>query len=115
MGEDCVFCKIVAGEIPADRVYEDELAVAFKDLNPSAPHHVLIVPREHTASVNEVAEDNRAVIGRLLMAAGKAAQKLGIDQSGYRCVINTNQDAGQEVFHVHVHMLGGRKFGWPPG
>lgn len=115
MAEDCIFCKIVAGEIPSENVYEDESAVAFVDLNPVAPHHILIIPREHIPGVNDVTGDNEVVIGHLFVVAAKLARELGVDQSGYRCVINTNKGACQTVFHVHLHLLAGRQFGWPPG
>ena len=115
MAEDCIFCKIVAGEIPSDKLYEDELAVAFKDLNPVAPHHLLIIPRRHITSVNDVGGDEEGLIGHLFSVAAKLARELGAAEAGYRCVINTNKDAGQAVFHIHLHLLAGRKLGWPPG
>lgn len=115
MAEDCIFCKIVAGEIPAEKVYEDERAVAFKDLHPSAPHHLLIVPREHLVSVNEAAPANEGTLGHLFTVAAVLARKLRVEKNGYRCVVSTGPDAGQLVFHIHLHFLAGRKLGWPPG
>jgi len=112
---DCLFCKILAGEVPSDKVYEDEIAYAFKDINPAAPHHVLIIPRKHIASINEVGEDDEKILGHLFTVARKLAKEFRIDGPGYRFVVNTNQGAGQTVFHVHVHLLGGRPLGWPPG
>ncbi len=115
MAADCIFCKIVSGEVNSDKVYEDEQVVAFNDLNPVAPHHVLIIPREHIASLDELEEKDQGVIGRLFLVASGLARDLGVSKSGYRCVINTNRDAGQAVFHVHLHLLGGRQMDWPPG
>ena len=115
MAEDCVFCKIVKGEINAEKVYEDERTVAFKDLNPVAPHHVLIIPRQHIASMNEFTDEQEGLLGHIFTAAAKVAKDLGIAESGYRCVINNGRGAGQLVFHMHVHLLGGRDMDWPPG
>ena len=108
MAEDCIFCKIIAGKIPAERVYEDEFLVAFKDIHPIAPVHVLLVPREHVESVNGISEQNQEMMGRLFTATAKLARQLGVAESGYRCVINTNREAGQVVFHLHLHLIGGR-------
>jgi histidine triad (HIT) family protein len=113
--KDCLFCKIVAKEIPAKVVLEDEETVAFEDLNPQAPTHVLIVPRRHLATLNELAPEDDAVIGRLQRVAAGLARTRGFDRQGYRTVMNCNQAAGQSVFHVHLHLLGGRNFSWPPG
>lgn len=113
MAEDCLFCKILRKEIPAKIVAESPECVAFRDINPQAPTHVLIIPREHVASLNEATD--AAMIGRLALFAAEIAKREGISESGYRSVINTNADAGQTVFHVHLHLLGGRKFRWPPG
>jgi histidine triad (HIT) family protein len=107
----CIFCKIASGEIATPFVYEDDLAVAFKDLQPQAPVHILLVPRRHVDSLNEAHDPQ--LLGHLLEAAGKAAQKIGLTQ--YRLVINTGPDAGQSVFHLHLHILGGRQMNWPPG
>jgi histidine triad (HIT) family protein len=112
---DCIFCRIAAGEIPADLVYEDDLVVGFRDLNPQAPTHVLLIPRKHIASINELQPEDEAIIGRLYAAAAKVAAQEGFAESGYRTVINCNDDGGQTVFHVHLHLLGGRRMSWPPG
>jgi histidine triad (HIT) family protein len=113
MADDCLFCRIVRREIPATLVTEDEHVVAFRDINPQAPTHVVIVPRDHVPSLNEATDP--ALIGRLSLAAAAIARTEGVAESGYRTVINTNRDAGQTVFHVHLHLLGGRRMTWPPG
>ena len=113
MAEDCLFCKIVRKEIPAKIVAESPECVAFRDINPQAPTHVLVIPREHVASLNEATD--AAMIGRLALFAAEIAKREGVSEGGYRLVINTNADAGQTVFHVHLHLLGGRPFRWPPG
>jgi histidine triad (HIT) family protein len=113
VADDCLFCRIVRKEIPAKLVLENEHCVAFRDINPQAPVHVLVIPREHVASLNEVRD--AAMIGRLSLAAAEIARSEGVAESGYRTVINTNREAGQTVFHVHLHLLGGREMGWPPG
>jgi histidine triad (HIT) family protein len=113
MADDCLFCKIVRQEIPATLVFENEHCVAFRDINPQAPTHVVIVPREHVASLNE-ATDAR-MLGELSVAAAQIAKSEGIAERGYRTVVNTNRDAGQTVFHIHLHLIGGRALGWPPG
>jgi len=114
-GEDCIFCKIVAGEIPAAKIYEDERAVAFQDINPQAPTHALVIPRTHVASLNEADEADEALLGHLLLVAARVARDEGHADGGYRTVINTGAGAGQTVFHIHVHLLGGRSLTWPPG
>ncbi len=106
---DCLFCSIIKGEIPSTKVYEDETVYAFKDINPMAPVHVLIVPKQHISSVNEVTEENSAVIAHIYEVAAKLAKELGISESGYRVVSNCGADAGQTVFHLHFHILGGKK------
>jgi histidine triad (HIT) family protein len=113
--EDCIFCKIVAGEIPAAKVYEDERAVAFGDINPQAPTHALVIPRAHLPSLNEASESDEALLGHLLLVAARVAGDAGHAERGFRAVINTGAQAGQSVFHVHVHVLGGRALTWPPG
>ena len=113
--EDCIFCKIVAGEIPAAKVFEDERALAFSDINPQAPTHALVIPRAHIASLNEAEESDEALLGHLLAVAARVAREAGHAESGYRTVINTGAGAGQTVFHIHVHVLGGRALTWPPG
>jgi len=112
---DCVFCRIVAGEIPAEKLFEDDDVLAFRDLNPAAPTHALIIPKKHIASLNDAADDDQHLLGRLLLCARTLANECGLSESGYRLVINTMKDAGQVVFHIHAHVLGGRAFGWPPG
>ena len=113
--EDCLFCKIVAGKIPAALLYEDAACVAFDDINPQAPHHVLIVPREHLDSLDKARDIHAETLGRLLLAAARIAREKGFSEDGYRTVINTNGDGGQTVFHLHIHLLGGRPFVFPPG
>ena len=113
--QNCLFCKIAAGEIPAAKIFEDERAVVFRDINPQAPTHALVIPRAHVASLNEASEDDEALLGHLLLVAARVAREEGHADGGYRTVINTNADAGQTVFHVHVHVLGGRTLTWPPG
>lgn len=110
----CIFCQVIAREKPATIYYEDERCVAFQDVNPKAPVHLLVVPRKHIASLNEEVQDE-ALLGHLLSVASKLARQKGIDGSGFRVVINTNAEAGQTVFHLHVHVLGGRIMRWPPG
>lgn len=112
---NCIFCKIAAGEIPATIVHQDEHVVAFRDLNPQAPTHILIIPRQHIATVNDLNDANAAVVGKLFLAARRLAAELGFAEDGYRLVMNTNANAGQTVFHIHLHLLAGRGFAWPPG
>ena len=114
MNEDCIFCKIVAGEIQASKVFEDERAVAFSDINPQAPTHALVIPRAHIASLADAGEGDEALLGHLLRVAARIARDEG-HAEGFRTVINTGADAGQTVFHVHVHVIAGRKLAWPPG
>ena len=113
--DDCVFCEIRDGNIPATKVYEDEQFLAFRDINPQAPTHILLIPREHIASLNDLKEEHRDMLGEMLLVAKKLARDAQIDQDGYRLVVNCNRQAGQEVFHLHMHVLGGRMFTWPPG
>jgi len=112
---DCIFCKIASGEIPADLIYEDDLVVGFRDLNPQAPTHVLLIPRKHIATLNDLQPEDEAIVGRLYTAAAKVAAQEGIAEQGYRTLINCNDDGGQTVFHLHLHLLGGRRMSWPPG
>jgi histidine triad (HIT) family protein len=112
---DCVFCKMAAGEIEPDTVYEDEEILAFRDLNPQAPLHVLIIPKRHIATTNELAAEDAPLVGRLVWVAARIAEEQGVAESGYRTVLNCNAGAGQSVFHLHLHLLGGRRLGWPPG
>jgi len=111
----CLFCRIVAGEIPADVVAQSDLAIAFRDVNPQAPTHVLVIPRDHLANVAEVAGAGDLDVAALIRLAHEVAETEGIAQTGYRLVVNTGPDAHQTVFHAHVHVLGGRPMGWPPG
>ena len=112
---DCLFCKIIAGQIPSSRVYEDEVCYAFNDLSPQAPTHILIVPREHIDSLDKASEANESTIGHVLLKTAEIAREKGFSDDGYRVVINTNANGGQTVFHLHVHLLGGRPFVFPPG
>jgi histidine triad (HIT) family protein len=111
----CLFCRIAAGEIPARKVYEDDTVFAFHDINPQAPTHVLVIPRKHIATVDDIEEGDLATIGTVVARAAQIARNLQLTSEGYRLVANTGAAAGQTVFHVHFHLLGGRNFGWPPG
>ena len=111
---NCLFCKIAGGGIPADIVYQDEHVLAFRDINPATPEHLLIIPRRHIASLNELGPEDTTVAGRILQAAPAVAREAGIYDSGYRLVFNTGPDSLQSVFHIHGHLVGGRKMGWPP-
>jgi histidine triad (HIT) family protein len=115
MTRDCLFCRIVAGEIPADKLHEDELVVAFRDVTPRAPTHILVVPVEHIASAAELTDEHGPMLGRLFSVAAALARQEGVAESGFRLVTNSGPDAGQSVDHLHVHLLGGRRFSWPPG
>lgn len=112
---DCIFCKIAAGQIPAAMLYDDGEVLVFRDINPEASVHLLIIPRRHIPTLNDLTEADAALIGRLYLAGKQVAAKLGVAESGYRMVTNCNRDAGQIVFHVHMHLLAGREMGWPPG
>ena len=111
---ECIFCKIIEGEIPADTVYESENIVAFRDINPQAPNHILVVPRKHIDNVDVLESGDTELMGELLLTARKVAAKLGIS-NGYRLVINNGSEGGQEIDHIHMHLLAGRKLAWPPG
>ena len=113
--DDCIFCKIAAGEIPSTRVYEDDTCIAFNDLSPQAPTHILIIPRDHVDSLDKAKPDDQATLGHVLLSAANIARQQGFAENGYRVVINTNSDGGQTVFHLHVHLLAGRPFVFPPG
>ena len=113
--EDCLFCKIVDKTIPAELIFEDEKIVAFNDINPQAPVHVLIIPKEHFASLNDIPEEKKELLSHILLRARRIAQNIGIKEKGYRIVLNTGKESGQEVFHIHFHLLGGRRMTWPPG
>lgn len=111
---DCLFCKIAAGTIPVDRVFEDDLVLAFPDINPQAPQHLLIIPKQHLTSTKEALEEHTPMLGRLVATAAQVAANKGLS-NGYRLVINTGPDGGQTVHHLHLHLLGGRPMHWPPG
>ena len=113
--EDCLLCKILAGAIPADIVYETDEAIAFRDINPQAPTHVVIIPRRHIETINALEAGDEPVVGNLFMVAKQVAADEGLAEDGYRVVMNCNAGAGQSVFHIHLHLLGGRQMGWPPG
>lgn len=112
---DCLFCKIRAGEIPAEIVYQDQKVIAFNDINPQAPVHILIIPHEHIATINEIDESNADIIGHMFAVSTKLAEQFGLAGPGYRTVINCNRNGGQAVYHIHLHLIGGRQMGWPPG
>lgn len=112
---DCLFCRMVSGEIAVDRVYEDEHVLAFNDINPQAPTHVLIIPRVHIATVNDLQPEHHVLAGRLYTVAARVARERGVADSGYRLVMNCNADGGQSVYHIHLHLLAGRRMQWPPG
>lgn len=112
---DCLFCKIAQGAIPAAIVYEDSEIMAFRDLNPQAPKHLLVIPRQHIATINDAKEEHQALLGKMILGAQKIAQTEGLSETGYRLVFNINPDGGQTVYHIHLHLLGGRQMTWPPG
>ena len=112
---DCLFCKIINREIPASIVYEDERVMAFNDIDPQGPTHVLVVPKVHIATLNDLQPGDDAIVGEVVRRAAASAKERGIDASGFRTVFNTNRDALQSVFHIHLHLIGGRGLGWPPG
>ena len=112
---DCLFCKIRDGENPCDKVYEDDDILAFRDVNPQAPTHVLVIPKNHIATINDLEQDDAALTGKLVLAAKNIAADDGIEEDGYRLVLNCNEGAGQSVFHIHLHLIGGRSMSWPPG
>jgi histidine triad (HIT) family protein len=113
--ENCLFCKIIAGEIPSAKVYEDEVCFAFNDIHPQAPTHILVIPREHFDSLDKAEAQHKETLGHLLFTCAQIARDKGFAEAGYRTVINTNADGGQTVFHLHVHLLAGRPFYFPPG
>lgn len=113
--DDCLFCKIAKGEVPSTKVYEDERVYAFLDIAPQAPKHIVIIPKEHIGSANEICDDNMSVVGYVFAAAAKIAKEQGFAEAGYRIVNNCGKDGGQTVGHLHFHMLAGRLLGWPPG
>ena len=109
MVQDCIFCKIAAGEIPSDQVYADDLAIAFRDISPQAPTHTLVIPRKHISDMNEASAEDQALLGHMMLRAAEIAREAGLAESGYRLVLNTGPDARQSVFHIHLHILGGRR------
>jgi histidine triad (HIT) family protein len=113
--EECIFCKIIKKEIPASIVYEDEKMIAFSDINPQAPIHILLIPKEHFPSLNEIPDDKKDILSHLLYKAKEIAREKEIAERGYRIVLNTARESGQEVLHIHFHLLGGRQMSWPPG
>ncbi len=113
--EDCIFCKIADGRIESEKVFEDELCVAFNDLDPQAPTHILVIPRDHIDSLDKAKEGQKKILGHLLLTVAEIARSRGFAEEGYRTVLNTNKDGGQTVFHLHVHLLAGRPFIFPPG
>jgi len=112
---DCLFCKMVAGEIKPDVVYETDTVLAFRDISPRAPTHVLIIPKKHIPTLVDVADEDTLLMGEIMQAAKKVGELEGLQESGYRTIFNCKQDGGQEVYHIHLHLLGGRAMQWPPG
>ncbi|SFX72391.1 histidine triad nucleotide-binding protein [Marinospirillum alkaliphilum] len=113
--QDCIFCKIVSREIPAKIAYEDDQVIAFHDIDPKAPIHLLVIPKRHITTLNDLEEGDAALVGRLQVTAAKLARELGFAEQGYRVVMNCNEDGGQTVWHIHMHVLAGRQLTWPPG
>jgi histidine triad (HIT) family protein len=113
--EDCIFCKIIKGEIPCEKVYEDDIVLSFKDISPGAPSHILIIPKKHISSLNEVTDEDSKIIAHVFIVLKEIVKKLGIDETGYRIVSNCGEQGGQTVEHIHFHVLGGRTLQWPPG
>lgn len=113
--EDCIFCKIARKEVKSEIVHEDEEIVAFKDINPQAPVHILVIPKRHIPKISKIADEDKDILFRMFKTANEIAQRFGIAERGYRLLINCEREAGQTVFHIHLHVLGGRPMGWPPG
>tara|TARA_B100001245_G_C22712209_1_gene346497 strand:- start:148 stop:492 length:345 start_codon:yes stop_codon:yes gene_type:complete len=113
--DDCLFCNIISGDIPADKVFENERILAFRDINPAAPIHILIIPKIHIPTLNDLELEHTGIMGELVRSASELAKQEGIAEAGYRTGFNCNEAGGQTVFHIHLHLLGGRPFGWPPG
>ncbi|MDX2423341.1 MAG: histidine triad nucleotide-binding protein [Amphritea sp.] len=111
---DCLFCKIINNEIPAEIIYEDDRVIAFNDINPQAPTHALVIPRKHIATLNDITPEDCDLVGHMVMVAGKIAEQQGFAADGYRTVFNCNTHGGQTVYHIHLHVLGGKPMGWPP-
>jgi histidine triad (HIT) family protein len=112
---DCLFCKLVNGEIPTEIVFESDTVFAFKDIEPQAPHHILIIPKKHISTLNDLETEDSALVSDLVLTAIQIARDLKIDEPGYRTLFNCNEEGGQDIYHIHLHLLGGRKMGWPPG
>ena len=112
---DCLFCKIIAGEIPSEKVYQDDLVTAFRDINPVAPTHILIIPNKHIATINDLTPEDESLVGHLFLTARSLAKEEGIDESGYRLIINVGPVGGQEIYHLHLHLIGGQKMRHPMG
>ena len=112
---DCLFCKIISNEIPSDCVFENENMYAFRDINPQAPVHILIIPKTHISTLNDVGDNHKLLVGEIFLTSTMLAEKEGISDGGYRTVFNCNKNGGQEVYHIHLHLLGGRRMTWPPG
>jgi histidine triad (HIT) family protein len=112
---ECLFCRLVKGDIPSDIIYENDDVIAFRDQNPQAPTHVLVIPRKHISTVNDLTAEDKNVVGEMLLAGKAVAAQDGIAEDGYRLILNCNEGAGQTVFHIHLHVLGGRVMNWPPG
>lgn len=112
---DCLFCKIAQGAIPASIIYEDHDIMAFRDINPQAPNHLLVIPKQHIATINDSKDEDQALLGKMILGAKKIAQAEGVSDTGYRLVFNINPNGGQTVYHIHLHLLGGRQMTWPPG
>ncbi|GJM13861.1 MAG: putative HIT-like protein [Pseudohongiella sp.] len=115
MSDDCLFCKIIAGEIPSNKVYSDDDVYAFWDIEPAAPTHILLIPKKHLTYVNSAGDEDEALLGKMLLVANRIAAEQGLSEDGFRYVINTGRDGGQTIFHLHLHILGGRALDWPPG
>ena len=115
MSDDCLFCKIIAGDIPSNKVYEDDDVFAFHDISPAAPTHILIIPKKHIAAVKDASAEDTELMGKLMLKASDIAREQGLEDDGYRFVVNTGDSGGQTVFHIHLHIIGGRQMTWPPG
>lgn len=112
---DCLFCKIITGEIPTEIIYQDNEIIAFNDIEPQAPTHILVIPKQHISTINDIKSEEAALIGKLYLTVQQLAKEHNINEPGYRTVMNCNSDGGQAVYHIHLHLLGGRKLKWPPG
>ena len=111
----CLFCKIIDGDIPSDKVYEDDDVLAFRDISPCSPTHVLVIPKKHISTMNDATAEDQQVLGKMMLVAKDIAVQEGIDEAGYRLSLNTNKEGGQAVYHIHLHLMGGRQMAWPPG